>query len=289
MKYKNYYKILNLSGHRASEEEIKNSYRKLTKKYHPDVNPGNEEKYLDITEAYETLSNPRLRKRYNIRYYLHFLQNGIRLTYSKDTIERFKKSEFVRIFIGEFVEDENAGKKEKSYTANPDEVLLDLTLEEAFQGAIKQVDINLPGEDARSIKVRVPRGATKESKVLLRGEGRRDIFTGNRGDLTIVINTLPNSKYTLEGNNLTKELKIAPTEAVLGAERSITSIDGVYKLKIPEGVQNGDVLAIKEAGFINKSGKRGYFLVSIKIDIPKELTKEEKELYAKLRNLHSSQ
>ena len=291
MKYKNYYKILGLSGPGATDEEVKRAYRKLAKKYHPDNNKGDyraEEIFKDVNEAYQMLGDSKKRKRYNIRYRLHFIENGISIKYSPDAIKKFMNSEFVKIFIGEIVDNASKESEQNETKQKDDELSIDLTLEEAFQGVIKQIDLKFPHEEPRAIKVRVPRGANSESKVLLREEGQKDLFSGVRSDLIIKIHILPNSKYSLEGNNLIKEIKIAPSEAVLGSERSITSIDGVYKLKIPEGVQNGEKLTIKDAGYINKDGKRGDFLVSVKIDIPKELTAEEKELYAKLRKIRST-
>lgn len=106
MKYKNYYRILELRGPRASEDDIKSAFRKLAKKYHPDLNPQNEDKFKDVNEAYEILGTARLRKRYNIRYFFHTFQNGIDLSSVRQSIQDIGKSEFVKIFIGDCLEKE---------------------------------------------------------------------------------------------------------------------------------------------------------------------------------------
>ena len=264
MKYKNYYKVLGLRGPRASEDEIKSAFRKLAKKYHPDQNPQYEEKFKDINEAYQTLGTEKTKKRYNIRYYLHIFQNGIDLSSFEESAKSFKNSEFVKIFIGEYTD--LAEKMPSS-----DEIDTQITLEEAFSGVTKQIVYK-----QETISVKIPRGATNGSKVLLKRE---------KEDLYIKVNVLENKQFKLENNNLIKDVQITPSDAVLGNEISVNSIDGIYKLKIPVGAQTNDVLSIKDAGFINKDGKRGDLQARLVIKVPKDLSEEEKELYYKLKAL----
>ena len=132
MKYKNYYKILDLKGPKVTEDEIKIAYRKLAKKYHPDVNPDAEEKFKNINEAWDTLSSKEKKKRYNIRYYMHMMQNGVDFSGFKDTLNKAGTSEFIKIFVGDKKENDNSFSlgsiKEKLDT----EVTLSISLEEAF-------------------------------------------------------------------------------------------------------------------------------------------------------------
>ena len=287
LKYKNYYKILNLKSSRVTEDEIKSAYRKLAKKSHPDLNKGNlaiQEKFKEITEAYQVLGDPRLRKRYNIWYYMHFAQNGVNLTFVGKNLKAFRKSEFAKIFVGEEITNKDINKSTTPKQDN--EVTLKLTMEEAFLGTIKQLNVNFDDEE-RNVKIRVPRGVREDSRVVLKGEGKINKDTGEREDLNVKIFTMPNKNYVLEGIDLYKAITISPSEAVLGATKKVESIDGEYNLAIPSGVQNGEKITIPQAGFISKELKRGDLIVTIDIAIPKELTEQEKELYSKLKKLHS--
>ncbi len=285
MKYKNYYKILGLKGPRVSNDEIKSAFRKLSKKYHPDLNPGDkeiEERYKEITEAYQVICEEKLKKRYNIRYYFHTFDNGIDL-------ERVRNSEFVKIFIGEEQIFGTTPKPDNSTSkSNLDEnIKLELSLEEAFSGATKQITYKPFGEPMKKIMVRVPRGSNNDTVITLKGEGRTANFGGNNGDLHIKVDLTPHTEFKLDKIDLVKSIVITPAEAAIGCEKSIKSIDMAYKLKIPAGIQPGEIVRVKEAGFISKDGKRGDLQAFIKIGVPKELSKEEKELYEKLKELHS--
>ncbi len=288
MKYKNYYRILGLKGPGVSEDEIKIAYRRLTKKYHPDLNPGDTEiaeRFKDINEAKDTLFDAKLRKRYNIRYYFHIFDNGFTLD-----LDKIKNSEFVKIFIGEetIVGQSTQTPDNTTSKSNLDESInLQLSLEEAFLGATKQISYKPYGEPTKKISVRTPRGSNNETIITLKGEGRSANFGGDNGDLHIKIEILPNEEFKLAKIDLQKYIEITPAEAAIGCEKSIKSIDMAYKLKIPAGTQPGEIIKVKEAGFISKDGKRGDLQAIVKIGVPKELSKEEKELYEKLKELHS--
>ena len=278
MKYKNYYKILGLKGPKASNDEIKSAYRKLAKKYHPDINPGDTEiaeRFKDINEAYQILGEEKLKKRYNIRYYFHTLDNGIDL-------EKVKNSEFVKIFIGEEQIFGTSKKPDNSTSkSNLDEnINLELSLEEAFLGATKQITYKPFGEPMKKIMVRVPRGSNNDTVITLKGEGRTANFGGDNGDLHIKVDLTPHTEFKLDKIDLVKSIVITPAEAAIGCEKSIKSIDMAYKLKIPAGIQPGEIVRVKEAGFISKDGKRGDLQAFIKIGVPKEL-------YEKLIELNS--
>ncbi len=284
----NYYKILGLKGPSASDDEIKMAYRKLSKKYHPDLHPGDieiAELFKNINEAKDTLSDPKLKRRYNIRYFFHMFDNGVPLD-----LEKIKNSEFVKIFIGEEEIIGKEGPKADNSTSksNLDEkVILELSIEEAFLGATKQISYKPYGEPTKKISVRVPRGSNNDTIITLKGEGRTANFGGSNGDLHIYVELRPDENYKLDKIDLVKSIEITPAEAAIGCEKSIQSIDMAYKLKIPAGTQPGEVIRVREAGFISKDGRRGDLQAVVKIGVPKELTKEEKELYAKLKDLHS--
>ena len=281
MKYKNYYEILGLRGPRASDDEIKSAFRKLAKRYHPDQNPQYEDKFKAINEAYQTLGTPRLRKRYNVRYYFHIFQNGVDLSGVKESIDNIGSSEFVKIFIGEYFDKSKLNQNSNKYDI---EVTTKITLEEAFNGVSKQIAYKI-GKENNSIWVKIPKGANNGSKIVQKGEGDVNKLNLEKGDLIVKTEIIPDDRFEIQGNNLLKKVIISPSDAALGAELSVESIDGTYKLKVPVGAQNNDILSIKDAGFISKDGKRGDLLAKLSIEVPKSLSNEEKELYNKLKAL----
>ena len=220
----------------ASDDEIKSAYRKLAKKYHPDTHPGDNdanENFKNINEAYQVLGEPKLKKRYNIRYYFHFFDNGL-------DIKRLKESEFVKIFIGE----ETLKKYIRNYDnstskSNLDErIHLQISLEEAFFGATKQISFKPYGEPTKKISIRIPRGSNNDSNIVLKGEGKKANFGTENGNLYLDIEIKPDENFILEKIDLIKKIKITPAEAAIGCEKSIKSIDNEkYKLIIPAGTQ----------------------------------------------------
>ncbi len=140
MKYKNYYKILDLKGPKVTDDEIKIAYRKLAKKYHPDINPGDvaaQEKFKNINEAYEVLGSKKRKSRYNVRYYMHIMQNGVDVSSIKDTISKVTTSDFVKIFVGDVDKKADGKDKSKKEFLNV-EVPISLSLDEAFNRSNKE-------------------------------------------------------------------------------------------------------------------------------------------------------
>ena len=288
MKYKNYYKILELKGPSVSEDEIKSSYRKLAKKYHPDINKDNleaQEKFKDVNEAYQILGEQRLRKRYNIRYYFHVFDNGIHIDK-----ESLINSDFAKIFIGEeeYKEPAKIFDNTTSKSNLDEQIKLSLTLEECFEGTTKKITYKPYGEPTKNITIRVPRGSNDETQIFLRGEGRKANFGSENGNLLINVELKPHPEFQLDKIDIIKQLEITPAEATLGCNKSIKSVDEMeYKLVIPAGTQPGEILKIKEAGYISKDGKRGDLKIVVNVGVPKDLTQEEIELYEKLKSLNS--
>lgn len=192
MKYKNYYKILGLKGPRVTDEEIKVAYRQLAKKYHPDINPGNTEiaeKFKDINEAYQILGTDYLKKRYNIRYYFHFLDNGINISSIYEKAIEFSQSDFMKIFIGSFDEPQEPAEL-KRIEIRDQEITLNLSNKEALEGVTKKIAYRPLGEPKREVTIRIPKGANENTQVLLKGEGKKLDEIGKRGDLFIKINII---------------------------------------------------------------------------------------------------
>ncbi len=289
MKYKNYYKILDLKGPKVTEDEIKIAYRKLAKKYHPDINPGDtiaQEKFKNINEAYEILGSKDKKKRYNIRYYMHAMQNGIDLSSLKDTFNKAGTSDFIKIFIGDREEQEKPFSMGSIKEKLDVDISLTVTLEEAFNGATKKIRFKPLGEDEKIVTVKIPRGVTTGTVIKLSGEGNKSNFDNKKGDVLLNISVQDDQQYLLKNNNLYKDITISNLDAVLGTEISIDSLDAKYKLKIPEGTQQGAELVIKDAGFINRNGLRGNLVAKINIEIPQALSDKEKQLYNEIRKLN---
>ncbi len=228
MKYKNYYKVLELPNARVTDEEIKNAYRRLAKLYHPDLNGGDSslsEKFKDINEAYEILGHATSRKKYDRAHFAYkfrdsFSANGIK-----------NKINFSAGF-GEFVETFMGGNKGPSVVTNFDkynnqnekiagedlESEIDISLEESFFGGSRKIAYKTMEGKIRTILIEIPKGIRNGEKIRLSGQGKPGKNGGDNGDFYIKVNVIPNEKFTLDGDNLIVDLPITPWESVTGCE-----------------------------------------------------------------------
>ena len=185
MKYKNYYKILELKGPGASEDEIKSSYRRLAKAYHPDINGGNKEvaeKFKDVNEAYQVLGDKSKKKRYNIRYRFHTLDN---MDFESGM------ADFVGIFVGKDEKDYEEDKASVTEIIDYDEfVTLSISSEEVKNGVIKTFNYVLSNGKTKKLTIKVPAEAKNGTKIRLKGEGRIKENTNQKGDLYVIIDIL---------------------------------------------------------------------------------------------------
>ena len=285
MKYKNYYKILELKSDRVSDEEIKNAYRRLAKKYHPDINPGDEvasEKFKLVNEAYQVLGNEVSKKKYDR---IHNIYRG------KDTIEDTKEkinfdgmSDMIGMVFGK-KEQSNFENKNKSIpiTGEDLESKIDITLEEAFFGTEKKLAFRTVTGDMKNISVKIPKGIRNGEKVRLAKQGKPGKNGGEPGDLYIKVEIMKNDIFEVKGFDLCMNLKLSPWEAALGTEVKIENIDSSILVNVPAGTESGEILRIANSGFWNTSTYgRGDLLLNIQIMVPKELTDTEKLLFEKL-------
>ena len=280
MKYKNYYEILGLKGPKVTEDEIKISYRKLAKKYHPDIHPGDtliQDKFKDINEAYQILTDEDEKFKYNLKYYIHSVQDKLNINNFKIKVDGNGMSEISRIFLGD---EDNEEKKGEDIFIN-----IDMTMQEAFNGITKEIAFKNINGKLKKLTIKIPRGMNNGDNIRLQGEGKKPKFGEKNGDLFVITNIKNDADYKLEKNNLITNLKISPVDAILGKEFKIESIDGTYNLKVSEGSYQGQKYIIKDAGYIDKNGKRGDLIVYISLEIPKNISNEEKELYKKIRDL----
>lgn len=309
--FRDYYATLGVSKS-ASESEIKRSYRQLAMKYHPDRNPDNaaaEERFKEVSEAYEVLSDPEKRKKYD-RFGQYWQQadragaarGGSAGGYGPagsgfgggfDFGQYGSFEEFINELLGRTAGggprpagtgfDGFGGYSGRTTGDTVDvEATLRLTFAEAFSGVQKRLNVG-----GQTISVRIPPGAKSGSRLRLRGKGRYNPVTAQQGDLYLSIELLPNAVFRFEGDNLTCDLPIAPDEAVLGTSIDVPTPDGPVTVKIPAGIRPGQSLRLRGKGWPAPKGQRGDQFVRIEIAIPKDadLTAGERELYEKIRAL----
>ena len=306
MEFKDYYKILGVDK-TATQDEIKKAYRKLAMKFHPDRNPGNkeaEEKFKQISEANEVLSDPDKRKKYdtlgsNWRQYQTQGQGfddffsafggrrgGAQYHYTNDFGDSFGNisgfSDFFENFFGRG-SGPTRGRNQRSRKGQDFEATLYIDLREAFRGTTKDILIN-----RKKVRVKINPGTRDGKKLRLKSLGNLGVNGGERGDLYLTIKINKDPFFEIEADNLYYDLFIDLYTAVLGGKKQIFTLNGkTINLNIPAGTDSGKVLRLKELGFpISENSKKlGDLLVRIKVELPKNLTKEEKELFNKLAEL----
>lgn len=284
MKYKDYYQILGLQRG-ASEEEIKKAYRKLARKYHPDVSKeaNAKEKFQEVSEAYETLRDKEKRAAYDS---LGSFRPGQDFRPPPDWFDRFgagRTEDLHGVDLGELFESMGlfgrAGRRTRGAFPGEDyEVPVRLTLEEAFRGAERNVQL-----EGRSFTARIPRGATDGQRLRLRGKGGPGVNGGPAGDLYLQIALEPHPLYRASGHDLEIEVPLAPWQAALGAEVEVPTLEGRVTMKVPAGVKSGQKLRLAGKGLPKPGGGAGDLYALLSIAVPAKLTAREKELYEALR------
>ena len=285
MRFKDYYKILELENSKVTAEQIKNAYRKQAKKYHPDVNVGNkvaEEKIKDVNEAYRILSNPITKKKYDRTWNYNI---GYRRKKTKTSGEI--AGEFFGMFFGNSdIKEELAQSKIPAVKGENIETEINITIEDGFYGAEKTIGLKDLEGKIKNITIKVPEGIQNGEKIRLIGQGKDGKNGGKNGDLYIKINIEDGKKFKLNGKDLYTIVPISPWEAALGTKAKVNSIDDTKtQIYIPSGIQSGETIEIPEKGYKNSKGERGKLIAQIKIVVPEKLTKEEKEIFKKLKEI----
>lgn len=285
MRFKDYYKILELENSKVTAEQIKNAYRKQAKKYHPDVNVGNkvaEEKIKDVNEAYRILSNPITKKKYDRTWNYNI---GYRRKKTKTSGEI--AGEFFGMFFGNSdIKEELAQSKVPAVKGENIETEINITIEDGFYGAEKTIGLKDLEGKIKNITIKVPEGIQNGEKIRLIGQGKDGKNGGKNGDLYIKINIEDGKKFKLNGKDLYTIVPISPWEAALGAKAKVNSIDDTKtQIYIPSGIQSGETIEIPEKGYKNSKGERGNLIAQIKIVVPDKLTKEETEIFKRLKQI----
>jgi curved DNA-binding protein len=318
--FRNYYEILDIPSS-ATSDDIKRSYRRLARQYHPDLNPGNkeaEDRFKEIGEAYDVLSDVTKRAQYD-RFGQYLNQQGFKEeappkrpqswgervgmgTPSSEEVDFSKYAdfqEFVDQLMGRRQKASggtNAGRapsraaetarsgtttKAKATAAAPGrrdaEARLVISLEKAYAGGRERIRL----EDGRSLEVNMPSAMVSGQRIRLKGQGTAG------GDLYLKIEVLPHEFFKVEGTDIVCELPVTPCEAILGGQIEAPTLDGWVKMTLPAGVRAGQRLRLGGKGYPGVDGTRGDQLVQIRIDMPRSLSPQEKDLYEKLRQMES--
>lgn len=283
MKYKNYYKILELKSDKVTTEEIKTAYRRLAKQYHPDINPNNNiaaEKFKDVNEAYQILGNEESKKKYDRLHFAYKIKENFNISQIKSKVNSEGLNDFLNMFIGK--EEKNKETQNLKRKGEDIETQIDITLEEAFEGKEKKIVLKTTTEKTKTISVKIPNGIKQGEKIKIANYGKPGQNGGEKGNLYIKVNFLENEKFKLDGSNLITNLYLTPWEAALGCKTEIEGIDSKIQVTVPAGIQTGEKLRIAGNGYYTKTGSRGDLLANVKIMVPKELTESEKQLFTEL-------
>ena len=281
MIYKNYYKILDLETSHVTIDEIKTAYRKAAKKYHPDVNVGDnlaEEKIKDINEAYRVLSVPSTKRKYDRVWNSRYAKK--KKTFSD-------KKVIINMFLGNLKQEENLKQEttKKPEKGENIETEISVSLKEAFYGLDKQIVLRNTEGKTKTYTIKVPEGIIDGEKIRLIGQGKNGKNGGKNGDLFIKINVQNDKYFKLEGYDLYTDLPLSPWEAALGTRATINTIDDETKIYIPQGIQSGEKIRIPGKGYKHTNGTRGDLIAEVKVMVPKKLTSEEREIFEKLNKI----
>ena len=311
MEFQDYYKILGVKKD-ASQEEIQRAYRKLARKFHPDVNKDKdaEEKFKMINEANVVLKDPEKRKLYDA-YGKNWQQGsqqphrqqressrrpgqeGFSRTFRFGSGGSFEEgsdfSDFFNSLFGEGV----AGRQQRQYDyempGRSQEAELTVSLTDVFHGATKGISLQTYEADGRgqvrpvirTLQVKIPIGITDGAVIRLSGQGEKGM-QGSAGDLLLRIHVAPDPRFRVEGHDLHTSVAVSPWEAALGAKIPVQMIDGTATLSIPKGSQNGKKLRLRGKGLPKRSGSAGDIIVELEVRMPDHLTQEEEQLFTEI-------
>ena len=313
MQYRDYYQTLGVDKD-ASQDDIKKAYRKLAREYHPDVNPDDsnaEEKFKDINEAYQVLSDEEKRNKYD-RFgsqWKQYQQRGGRsedfdwsqwstrgqpgTQYRTVSQEEFEQmfggglggfSDFFETLFGGMAGGRTSPRSRRNYRpqdlqrTRDVEHPVEITLEEAFHGTTRLLTF----EDGRRIEATIPPGVKTGSKVRLSGQG-----SSGGGDLYLKITVKPHGKFTREEDDLNIDHPVDLFTALLGGETQVSTVDKTVNLTIPAETDSGKIFRLRGLGMpkLGKPSKRGDLYVTIQIQLPKNLTEEQKQKLLELKHL----
>jgi curved DNA-binding protein len=325
VEYKDYYKVLGAPKD-ASAKQIKQAYRKLARKYHPDINPGDlgaEVRFKEINEAYDVLSDPEKRSKYdqlgaNWKQYERVARDhpggfpgfeGFRVDFGQgqggERVGGF--SDFFKTFFGAGLDlDEILGRGKGGGFRGPGgfggrgggvssaptkgrdvAAPLEITLEDSYYGSRKKLSLQShPMATPQEIEVKIPAGVRNGSRIRVTGKGEPSPTGGSSGDLYLEVTLRPHNRYRRESDDLYVEVPITVTEATLGAEIEVPTFTGKARIKVPAGSQSGRLMRLRGKGMPRlKGGGHGDLFAKLLIVVPAKLSDRERELLQELATL----
>ncbi len=316
VQFRDYYETLGVPK-TASEDEIRTAFRKLARKHHPDVakdKKAAEEKFKEINEAYEVLSDAEKRKKYDQlgagwnqpggfqpppgwgtqqpgggfqQWQWGGGENGgVEFEFGgtgfSDFFEAFFGGGRGRSAFGGF-----GGRQATAERGADVEADIMVTLEEALHGSTRTVSLRRAGSNkVENYQVKIPRGVHEGQRIRLAGQGEAGVRGGKSGDLFLRVRLAKHPDFSVEGSDLVHEVKIEPWQAVLGSELLVPTLEGNVRLKIPPGTHGGQRFRLRGRGLPSTSGTRGNLYVDVQINVPKKLTEREREVWRELAKLH---
>ena len=302
-----FYQILGVPRD-ASQEDIQRAYRKLARTYHPDVNhdPGAEDRFKEVSEAYDVLSDPQTRRRYDAfgrdfrqvpedvdpetwRRARAGARAGAGAGAGRGGPGGFSFSEgdidlddlLGGIFGGRFGGARRGWGSVGPIPGADQEAEIELTVEEAYRGGRRSVTLSSDGT-RRSFDVTIPAGVTDGQRIRLAGQGGRGSDGARNGDLYLIVRIAPHPRYRLDGRDLYVELRLAPWEAALGTSVALDTPGGEVKVKVPGGTSSGRRIRLAGRGLPNPKGKAGDLYAEARIMVPARLSRAERRLFEQL-------
>lgn len=287
MKFKDYYATLEVPRD-ADADAIRKAYRRLARKYHPDVSKeaAAEEQFKEVGEAYETLKDPEKRAAYDA---LGQRASGEEFTAPRDWREHFAGGEFEQglgdLDLADLLDALARGRRGHERQPRPRpgqdyDIAAAIKIEDAHRGTTLELQLQRP-EGPQTLHVTVPPGVTSGQKLRLRGQGGPGRNGGPNGDIYVHLELLPDPRLRVDGKDLYFDLALAPWEAALGAEVPVTTLDGDVLLTVPPGTHSAQKLRLRGRGLGSGAG-RGNLYAVVHIDIPRTLTARERELFQAL-------
>ncbi len=313
MEYKDYYQILGVSKN-ATDKEIRQAYRRLARKYHPDLNPNNkaaQEKFKEINEAHQVLTDPDKRKKYdalgaNWQQFEQYQRAGGQgpfqwggfggAQYRTVTQEELEDllgglggeiggfSDFFRTFFGGGFADATMRGQARPRRGQDIEQSVEISLEEAYRGTTRVLQ-----KDSRRLEIKIPPGVKTGSKIRYAGEGMAGLRGGSAGDLYLRVQVLPHPTFTREGDDLRCQVPVDLYTAVLGGEIKVPTLKGTLALKIPPETQSDRTFRLAGQGMpcLNAPNVFGDLYVQVRVVLPERLTPAERELFQRLAQMRS--
>lgn len=317
VKFRDYYEVLGVPR-TASQDDIQRAYRKLARKYHPDVNKAAdaEDKFKEINEAYEVLKDPDKRQKYDQLGPDWKAGQDFRPPPGWETFRDFGTGRagrtefhwgggggfsdfFETLFGGQGFRQDfggmGGGRRGPVWTqaGEDQEASIRISLEDAFNGGLKNITLQSrtvtpEGQisvQERNFEVKIPAGITNGQRIRLSGQGGEGMGGGPRGDLYLKVEIEPHPVYKLDGRDLYLDLPISAWDAALGAEVTVPTLSGPVTMKVPPGTQTGRKLRLRGKGLPNPRGAPGDLYAVVNILVPKQLTERERKLFEELRQV----